>query len=224
MYHTKRIDETYPLEGKGLENCVLREVSSLHNEKKEVGKVLQINCNAKYGGGTVLQAELYFQALPSDAFFEKGLIHRENAFEPLNKKKLLEGIVISKGCTGVYLCNAKNLLLIEPERIKEITDILTYHENQKETFAGYWSSGNSFIGFRGCYYQPPGPDQERDRVKFIEKENVGNIKKETKKSDGKNNPVSYEYWNNEKVSETWLLCNGCLEVTVERNELRFYKI
>ncbi len=225
MYHTKRIDETYPLEGKGLENCVLRKVSSLHTEKKEIGKVLQVGWNANYPGcfDNILQGELYFKALPSDVFFEKGLIRREHTFEPLRLEKPLEGIVISKGPTGIYLNNAKNALLIRPEHIEEITDILAYHEKQKETFAGYTSSGNSFIGFQGYYYQPPGPNLERDKVKFIEKKDVGTIKKKTKTSDGKNNPIAYEYWNDKKVSETWLLCNGSLEVTIERYELKLCK-
>ena len=80
MYHTKRIDETFPLEEKNLEELVLRKLSSLYKDKQKIGIVYQIAWNAKYPAITELQAELYFQAIPSDALFEKGLVKRENAF------------------------------------------------------------------------------------------------------------------------------------------------
>lgn len=218
-YHTKRIGEEFPLEEQGLENLILRKVSFLYKGKQKVGQVLQIAWNAKYPPMSAeLQAELYFQAIPSDVFLEKGLVHREHAFKPLELDKPLEGIVISN--TNIFFSGVQNHFLIRPEHIDEILHIIAYQKKQQKTFAAYNSSGSSMIGFQGYYYEAPGISQKERR--FIPKENIGSIRKETRKESDKGVSIVCEYWNDEKVSETRPFGDNSF-VTVKRNALHLFR-
>ncbi len=219
VYHTKRVDEELPLEEPGLENLILRKVSSLYKGKQKVGQVLQIAWNAKYPNiRAELQAELYFQAIPSDVFMEKGLVHREHAFKPLELNKPLEGIVISGGHR--FFSNAHNHFLIRPEHINEILHIIAYQKRQQESFAAYISSGSSMTGFQGYYYEAPGISQKEKQ--FIPKEDIGSIKKETREESNEGISIFCEYWNNEKVSETLPFVDDCF-VTIRRDSLDFFR-
>ncbi|HLC97991.1 MAG TPA: hypothetical protein VJC21_04385 [Candidatus Nanoarchaeia archaeon] len=223
MYHTKRIDEEFAFDEPDLEKFVLRKVSSLCQDGQEVGKVLQVAYNHQYTSSDYeLQAEFYPQPLPADNFFAAGLVHRQHAYEPLQADGSLEGIVLSKGSTGVIYPKKKNCLFLRPAWFAVVLGILAEHAEQRETFAGYRASGHSWCGFLGYYYQPPGPDQEKR--KFLEKgketDSISTVvqAKIGKESAGKE---VYEYWNSEKVSVTKPLGETGIEATLWRDDLRF---
>ncbi len=223
MYHMKKNNETFPLDEKELEGLVLRRVAALYDDKLEIGQVLQIEWGARYvAGSPELQAEFYYQALPSDVFFEKGLVHRKNVFEPLQLEKqlgvknFLEGIVLTHG-TGIILTDLQNQLLIRPEHFAEIREILAYQENHREEFAAYYPSGHSMCGFLGYSYQPPGSDCTKRQ--FIEKEKTKAIKKEKRQVLDDEKQVVVEYWNSEKVSLTIPFGSG--QAKVGRYTLQF---
>lgn len=219
MYNTTIINEEFALEEKGLEKLILRKVTSLYQDSQEVGQVLHIAYNHQYVSSSYeLQAEFYQKPLLSDLFFEKGLICRANAYEPLQLDKPLEGIVFSKGGTGVHYGN-QNCLFLRPEGFAAVLGLIVDHAQQRETFAEYRASGHSWCGFLGYYYQPPGPDQKEKEKKYLKKGNdVDSISSELKA--GPRNEV-YEYWNGEKVSLTKPLGETGIEVIVKRNELVF---
>lgn len=52
---------------------------------------------------------------------------------------------------------------------------------------------------------------------------MASIKKETKEGIEKNQPVRYDYWNDEKVSMTMPLGATGLEATIKRDEILFHR-
>lgn len=219
MYQTKSIGEEIALEDQGLENLVLKRVCFLLQDRQQVGEVLQISHNfnpASY----LLQAEFYHTKLPSDIFFERNLVHREHAFEPLSMVKPLGGIVISKK-TGVILTNTQNHLLIRSERLADVLESISYQEQHRESFASYHAVGTSIGGLRGYDYQPPGLDTEN--LKFFHKgEKTESIIKESIDVVEENVDARYELWNGEKVSRNVPLGDG-LEASIGRDMITLIK-
>lgn len=217
MYKTKIINEEFALEEEGLEKLMLRKVTSLYQDSQEVGQVLRIAYNHQYVSSSYeLQAEFYQKPLLSDLFFEKGLICRANAYEPLQLDKPLEGIVFSKGDLGVHYGN-QNCLFLRPEGFAAVLGIIANHAQQRETFAEYRASGHSWCGFLGYYYQPPGPDQKEKKF-FKKGKDADSIS--IRREAGPGNEI-YEYRNGEKVSLTKPLGETGIEVIIKRDELIF---
>ena len=197
MYHTKKIGERIALEGK-LEGFVLEKVALLQQDQLPVGEVMQI-FHGHNPSSYLLQGELYYAALPSDIFFEKMLVSREHVFEPLHLEKPLEGIVISKK-SGIILADTGNHLLIRPERVENFLGLISFQEKERESFASYRGVGMPAGGFRGLDYIPSGVDgKER---KFIAKDKMDSIRKESLAVVEDGCDVTYEIWNGEKVSRT----------------------
>ncbi|MDP3639803.1 MAG: hypothetical protein Q8R53_01205 [Nanoarchaeota archaeon] len=221
MYHTKKIDEEFAFDEPDLDKFILRRVSSLCQDGQEVGQVLHIAYNHQYASSDYeLQAEFYPQPLPADNLFAAGLVHRKNAYEPLQIDGSLEGIVLSKGSTGVIYPEQQNRLFLRPEWFAAVLGVIAYQAEQRETFAGYRASGHSWCGFLGYYYQPPGPDQEKR--KFLEKgtetDSISTVLHAKLKQNGC--VEKYEYWNAEKVSLTLPLEETGIEATLWRDDLR----
>ena len=216
MYSTKPINESYALEEPGLEGLVLKRVLALNNNDRKVGEVIQI-VHGRYDQ-LQLQGEFYYEELPSDIFFAKGLVHREHAYEPLHLSQPLKGIVLSKD-RGSFYAKKERHLLIRPEEMNEVLQVIKYQKEHREEFADYRSHGNSGCGFIGYSYQPSGPDIDQEQQKFFRNgSELETIIKEIKVI----NDETHHVWNGEKISREFILDCG-LEITMERNGLDLYR-
>ncbi len=178
MFHTKRVDEEYALAEQDLEDFLLRKTLTLHDNSEQIGEVL-VFAHKYLPEMMVLQAEFYRMPLSSDVFFEKGLMHREHAFKPLQTTSL-QGIVLSKS-SGIILPTVENHFLAREEDFSAILNGIFYQEQHREEFADYIAVGSSGTGFGGYDYQPVGKEL-KEKIFLRKGKEADTITKETLKN------------------------------------------
>ncbi|MBI2666924.1 hypothetical protein HYX13_04895 [Candidatus Woesearchaeota archaeon] len=181
MLRTKRIDEEFSCTEPDLEDFLVRKTLTLFRDQERLGEVL-IFAHKHLPEWAYLQAELYPQELPSDIFFEKGLVRREHAFKPVQttSSQSLQGMVLSKH-SGLILPYVENHFLLREEEMPLILERLAYQQQHREEFADYVAIGSSGTGFLGYDYQPLGK-KLREKIFLRKGKEADEIKKETVKN------------------------------------------
>ena len=182
LFYTKRVDEEYALaDDRGLEDFILQKTVTLHQDEQQVGEVIVL-AHRYLPDTAMLQAEFYRKELPSDVFFENGLVRRGYTYQKLEISlgDSLQGIVLSKE-TGIILSHVENHFLVREKDMAALFEHISYQKQHREEFADYVAVGSSAMGFLGYDYQPAGTEL-KEKIFLRKGKEVDAIKKETLKN------------------------------------------